>query len=631
MTDIRIMARLGRRGVRTTVALIAVAGWFGPASIRTGAAQDVQPQIADEIPGGGAERVYFRYDQDPNVTLASYAAVNFSGCSGTMIGPNLLLTAGHCGPNRGPIWFRAYRSATSTVTEVFNCDYLLQTFPDTDLLLEYCGPNAAGVNPGDKYGYLDLDIEVARSGQFLYTASRDRANASRDVYSIWTNPITDLGISDAMLYSEGRVQSITAAPHWYNPNATDPCGPTADGRPLGVDIDMWSNPGASGSSHLSRDRHRILHGPLSVGAADARGPAARGMLSIADYLHWGRVFSPSDPPCGSATAAPQLNREFLESLGLTPERYTSWVDANVDGVFDVQKDLEILRGEARRDWYWLGFESNRRNVLWTRGGNVGFDLTNATTILDARSAPDTSYQSMLRHGSLNLKPNTYYVVSVSAFLRQAASPLPLRIQLAGNLQTFSLPIGRWQKRVARLWSGSSPNPSLSFQVAGQADLSLSSVTVIEDNARMDFDTHDERVSWTNDATKTRAFIWPNGNDSGTTSNWAGVVQASGSPTTWSLTNRHLGIRDGQMRMCFDHQMSSRNPLQGGRGIVRVLQSSGVARGTMNFVPLASWQRACSKWFTVTGSDNKLMFGTQSSLPSVAKGGYLVDNIAIVRR
>ena len=335
----------GNRGARIVLLFLSLGAVFSLTRVRARelAAQDIQPLIADERPGGVAERVYAQYTQDPDVTLASYAAMKFPGCSGTMIGPNVLLTAAHCGASAS-IKFRVYKSSTLMATEIFNCSYLVRTRPDTDLLLEYCAPNAAGQNPGDKYGYLDLDIEVDH-GRFNYSASRERADRSRAVYSVWWNPISNLGNVEAMLYSEGTVTSFTDAPHWYNPNRTDPCGPREDGRALGVEIDMWSNGGASGSSHLSRDRHRILHGPLSVGQTDGRG---RGMLSIADYLFWGRVFSPFEAPCGDSNSIPQLNAPFMESLGLDPENYTSWVDANLDGIFDVQKDLETLLGNDNK-------------------------------------------------------------------------------------------------------------------------------------------------------------------------------------------------------------------------------------------------------------------------------------------
>ena len=60
----------------------------------------VVPLIPKEQTGGVADRVYFHYE-NPDVTMRSYAAVTLedtngsSYCSGTMIGPNVMMTAAH--------------------------------------------------------------------------------------------------------------------------------------------------------------------------------------------------------------------------------------------------------------------------------------------------------------------------------------------------------------------------------------------------------------------------------------------------------------------------------------------------------------------------------------------------------
>jgi ELWxxDGT repeat protein len=49
-------------------------------------------------------------------------------------------------------------------------------------------------------------------------------------------------------------------------------------------------------------------------------------------------------------------------------------------LFDVQQDLERLRGENKRDWYYLGFESERRNALW--------DVDTTYTSIDAANGQE---------------------------------------------------------------------------------------------------------------------------------------------------------------------------------------------------------------------------------------------------
>src|SRR5262249_37081509 len=93
--------------------------------------------IRSEVLGGVAEVVARRY-ADPEVARVSYAAPLISAggaCSATMIGPNVLMTAAHCGPRTTETAvFRTYRNGGTTTSdaESFTCSFLYQTFDDTD-------------------------------------------------------------------------------------------------------------------------------------------------------------------------------------------------------------------------------------------------------------------------------------------------------------------------------------------------------------------------------------------------------------------------------------------------------------------------------------------------------------------
>jgi len=132
--------------------------------------------IAQEHANGVAQ-VASRLYTDPDLTLTSYAVPDVGGCTGEMIGPNIMMTASHCGNNDRPATFWVYRNQDPAhlITEVFNCHILLNTSWKTDVTLHYCDPNAAGESPGDKYGYLDFDHSQPYVGQ--------------PVYSYWYNPI----------------------------------------------------------------------------------------------------------------------------------------------------------------------------------------------------------------------------------------------------------------------------------------------------------------------------------------------------------------------------------------------------------------------------------------------------------
>jgi hypothetical protein len=75
-----------------------------------------EPRIATENPNGSpAEIIARRYLVDPDVTAVSYAATGIvGGCSATLIGPNLVLTAAHCG-------FKSHLSASRPIASAIRC------------------------------------------------------------------------------------------------------------------------------------------------------------------------------------------------------------------------------------------------------------------------------------------------------------------------------------------------------------------------------------------------------------------------------------------------------------------------------------------------------------------------------
>lgn len=592
----------------------------------------VESPIAAEQPGGVAERVYRWYDDDADVALRSYALFKSgSGCSGTMIGPNVMLTAAHCSGAPKVAQFRTYSTETNTVVDDFDCEYLEGNFPEGDVVLFYCAPNAAGENPGDKYGYVDFDIELTPDGLLDYAPSKAKVSSSAPVYSVWWNPITGV-TSNAMLYSEGEVTNTTST-HWFSLGG-DGCQESDDiGR--GASADLWSNGGCSGSSILSATSHRLLLGPTSTAQSDSRG---RNAGSIADYLQFGRIFSADASPCGG-TGRTQINQDLLPDLGLDPAIYSGWMDREPNGLFDVHEDLESIRGENQRPWYWLGFESHRRNHLWTpmaTGLEFQTNETSGLVRVNRLSSSSNLWSDALRHTRLNLKTNTTYNVSIMANVAQTPGTNPIRVCLGSTCRDWNPTVGSWQMKVLQFQTGLVSGAMLRIMTRGQSDVSLTAVSVIEAGAYMDFDTHDTRTMWRDHNTGARGFIWPNGNArvGQTGSNWAGVVRRNSSrglyKDDWSLRNRQLGIAAGQVQVCFDHRRSTREPLTNATGTMRIIDNNGeVANSYLSFTPSANWQRSCTARFTLSQDDNNLQFGVNGSNSS-ASGAYLVDNILVSR-
>ncbi|MEM7230619.1 MAG: dockerin type I domain-containing protein [Planctomycetota bacterium] len=598
-------------------------------------ASQLPAQIARERPGGVAERVFLHYD-DPDVALRSYATVDTGGCSGTMIGPNVLLSAAHCSAADRNVTFRVYTGSTVQATERFFARYLTHSFPDTDLVLYYVQPNSRGENPGDKYGYLDFDVVYDMNGRVARPASAGLHARGSEVYAVWTNPITSIGGGWHMIYSRGDVTSILR-PGWFSPGVDGERCPTnlLPTLNLAVHSDVWSRGGASGSSSMSTETHRLLLGPLSTGVQDAPG---RQQLSIVDYLTWGYA----DPSTGQScdpTVRRTVNEDFVRSLGVDPADYYQLMDKDRDGIFDIQHDVERERGEMRKDWYWLGFESARRNAMWDvwQPQALRFDTSNSEVGLariDTRSLNGT--REILSHSGLRLLRNREYNLSLLAALYDGPSNAFVRFRLVENgrsrtILQANLPRGRWVLPAANFRTTAAA-PTLHIDVSGQSNLSLATISIIERDATMNFDTHDKRYMWRNHNTGGRGTIWPNGRTAVATPNWCGVARVDPAATRgddWSLRNRHFALVAGKTyRLTFVHKRAVRDPLtSGSRGVLRVTDWSGeITRH--EFTPGNNWSSGATPEFTVPTSSNNVEIGVIAR-DSRARGSYLIDDIRVI--
>jgi hypothetical protein len=569
--------------------------------------EQLRSAITQERLGGTAEVVARRYG-DPEIARVSYATGLFMGagsCTAAMIGPNVMMTAAHCGPrDTETMTFRTYRNGSTTTSdaETFSCTWLGQTFSETDLSLHYCSPNGAGENPGDKYGYLDFDPSAPAVGQ--------------KVYSVWWNPI-DGQTSDARLYSEGNVTSTSYA-GWFTPGG-DP------GLAIGIETDVWGAPGSSGSVQINPVNHRALIGPTSTGPSP-EGPSRRA-LSIRDYLKSAAIADTT-----------KLNTTQLQAMNLTASTYVGGVDKDGNQLFDLQEDVERARGEGGQAYRWLGFESERRNALWNRGAGVSMSASGGWAHIDHFQA-ETSQLNAMTNAEIPIKPYVTYRFSISTYVSWAGTGASLQVALKSKLSTAasaSIMAGQgsgWQRRTVTLYT-TTPGTYLAITTNGGIDVFLSEPVLVENGSGIDFDSHDQRLAWRNANTGARAQISPDGTTTGTP-DWAGVVArdtryARGSD--WSLSNRRLGLVPGRSyQICLQTRQATAAPATNW-GLARVLDSSNEVLRT-SFRPITSWNSTCLPTFRAWTPDVTVQFGVDAdAVPSGFETWvlpkYLVDLITV---
>jgi len=598
--------------------------------------------INNEHSGGVAE-VLTKWMNDPEIARVSYAVAG-SGCTGTMIGPNVMMTAAHCNTTMTSWSFQVYpqKNIAAPVSKYVSCQYLLHTFPDSDLMLLYCPSDpTTGLAPGDVFGYLDFE-------------SQDPL-INEQVYSVWRNPIDELSLpGTTRIYSKGNVLG-TASTHWasinsplgeiywyydpveekYTPN--NPNHPNyaevASGKAYNTSV--WIDAGGSGRATIDALTHRILIGPQSTGIYDGNFGTA---LSIRDYLSLGNT---CDEGCTSHGIQPAANATLLASFGLSAATYTGTsVDNNENGLFDVQEHVEAVNGESARSSYRLDFDSPRRNALWT---TTSLSIINNTTKAArlTNTGTSTGYSLALRHTKLNVPNNKTYRLRFTADTLQATYANALYVcqtqSGTSDCETVNLdPSAEGAVHAMQLTLGSSSWSELRFYVKGGTTVDIRDVYLVAEDAALDFDIADTRDGWRNGNNNKRGLIWPDGRNGGGKPDWAGVVSRDANRGTykddWSLTSQHFALEAGATyRVCFYNKLETTAPLSSGWGDMRVLAGSAeVASSYTAFYPSSSWAQKCSAWFTPTDDNVVVQFGTNAST-TAAQGSYLIDDITVERQ
>lgn len=609
----------GTRPFAPMIAFCVLASCGAPADD----AQSSAPWLQGEITPSGVQYIYRYYYTQADIAAASYAhgliTVNgSSSCQVQNVGPNLLLSAGHCGASTSivPTYYtiRNGGAPDGTNTVVMDseswsqCSYIEQSFPGSDLMFIYCPNNAAGIGPGDKYGYLDYDFSHPTVGASEYEIMDEQGSLAATMVA----PATNWGMPTYLLGSISST-TLTHAQAWEVPAA-------AGGIGIGSGFSSCQN-GSSGGAILNPSNHRLWI---------AGRTNCDNSMSMNDYDYWGQV----TPNIGGTDG---VNHTLVSSLGLTPSTYYGYLAKTLDSQFDLQQDLERLRGENSRDWYNLGFQSLRRDNVWTSTGNgtVSFITDPSTRQMQVHSTTAGD----LALDNLNLTAGTYsyritfpyWTNSVGGSTGHSTSSNIYVGIKGGNGQYYGayIPTDPTAGVTTRTILAAVPSAAVSgsrlvvWGFGVDTDVFFASMSVVREGAIMDFDTYDKRDNWRDDNTGGRAVIVPDGQTTGTP-NWAArVIYNSGfSYGGWPVRNRQLALHGGtSYSICFYHKQDGASSVGGWFE----LASGGTSVVSGAFTAGSSWSQRCFTSPTLPSDDNTLHFQFLNNSPGTP---YLIDNVSI---
>lgn len=484
-----------------------------------------------------ARLVWFYYTSDPAVGRNSFAAAYLNqSCSGIMIGPSLYMTASHCEPGNNPtIHFRVYERAGRFRLESFQCTRLFDTENDTDMEVFHCPPNTpGGPRPGDKYGYADVSGHIGDIGD--------------EVYSIWRNPINDIGDTNVLLYSEGEITQVNPVTYWENPawNVNNPLcvngtANRANQSQVGQRTNVWGAPGASGSVQFDANTHQILFGPTTGGSNNTSvGGALRNSVNWALWLWQGHIPDANVDANGDgiidAKACfngrfPATNDAYLASeFNISGSSYRARrLDTDFDQVVDLVEAIERSEGESAREYYAPTFTSARSNanwilydnpsvfIDWPHLGAVVFDRDDGTMTLRSGqgNVPVAAFPFPMRS-------STTYVVRFDVTFPSSSASTQLRVCLDGTGTCRYVTPSNSGRMIWRMTATSGAS-AVEFELVGPGSAEISDVVISERDIVLDFDEHDKRRDWVYEYSRKPAPILPLGYDSGGAVDFAGLV------------------------------------------------------------------------------------------------------------
>ncbi len=609
--------------------------------------EESQAEIASEQPGiadimgevdANCNAGWCGYFEDPNQTFLSYAVVKIGGCTGTFIGPNIVMTASHCGgPSLGATAIHYLRTAagrpggTLSSYNLGNCQMLLGAIQQnhtteyrgaTDVALFFCPDiNVRGTMtpPGLLLGDLDFDTREVSVGE--------------PVVRFWSNLVVNRGQTH-MLVGQGNIQNTSGFYGYQNAEA--------------YNDNTCVNEGGSGSPGISRLYQRILMGPLDSGGGVEAGPCGVGTRATKAHAIFSEFY------LDQAYGAVQLNSANIQNLtGLRPELYFGHQDKDANNVLDIVEHIDAVRGEPLRDYYWYHWDSARRNAQWSALANTVFYTDHVAAPAQPYgivrlSAPNS--QQMLKHEGFKFEPNRRYRMSVqlSQVGELGAGNLSTNIFLTGrsiqnagsipavsaSLPQFAAPL----RHTLGFWTNGTGLPGLRLTGQGALAANLQTMVIMRDGAVLNFDTVDKRQGWKNQNTNARALFVPDGISSAVNAAPDFALAIRRDParvlgSDWPAYYDYLPLTPGdRYQLCFSVKSSAAVNLS---GRVEVMSHNNTLLSAQTFPVSGVWTERCLNPFTMvsvaegaapTASRTRAQIRFQ--LQSSSTEHILVDNLRV---
>jgi len=566
--------------------------------------------IVAEQPNGIAE-IEARHYGDASLARTAAAIADIAGCTGVLIGPSLLLTAGHCGDADATATFYSNpgRTAADVGRDSYACQILINTYPHTDIALYYC----AGA-PGTTYGYADLD---ATAPAFL-----------QNVYSHWVSTVDSLGLPRVPLYSAGIVTATNIAIDGppSDPQFTDPMH-----ERIGIRTSLWSD-GGDGSPVFDTASHRLFIGPTSAGEPDDAG---RSALSLKTDLELGSVDGWTDT---DGIHHSGVHEGTLRAIGLDPSKYAGAVDKNRDYLFDIQTDLERIIGEPRRSQYDLAFDSERRNALWdVNSPNADLLQRVGRPVVSVNVESSTAPLDLLVHRHLNLPAGRYrFGLTISTYSTSQPSSLRVALRQNGvNVASYDVATPWTPTQQRRTFELVAPTDGLELALIGTGALQaeISELAIVDENdPYFRYSFGDFAKTWQDSITGEPANILTGcalNLDSGCSPKLAITGDPNaGFTTATSVINRSFPFVAGKRyRLCLaflQMQPEATNPTD----LEVRITDNGVLASQGAFAGSASdWWGGCIAPMVATTAEIELQVGVASTGPGT--GGYWLDNLDVI--